>query len=129
MTLQALKDFFKTEVGWTDSISICNIDRNAERAVCFYPSRVPRAKIHTVGGRDNRTYGLLPVTVLLRWGRNAAAAAQKAEELYNFFDEKTFCSQEKRVFIISRYDSAIPLDTDEGGVYEYSLEFDVYFEK
>ena len=64
MTLKALKDFFKTAYSWTDNISIGKIDVDVERAVCFYRSRLGAAKTQTVGGKVNRSYGVLPVTVL-----------------------------------------------------------------
>lgn len=129
MTLKVLKDFFKTAYSWTDSVSIGKIDSDAERAICFYHSRFGSAKIQTVGGKVNRSYGALPVTVLLRWTRNADAAENKAQSIYGFFDEKNFEIDGKRVFIISRYDGPIDLGTDGNGVYEYSFEFDAYYEK
>lgn len=129
MTLKSLKDFFKSEYGWTDSVSIGKIDNDAEKAICFYHSRFGTAKIQTAGGKQNRSYGVLPVTALLRWTRNADAAEVKAQSIYGFFDEKIFETDGKRVFIISRYDGPIDLGTDDNGVYEYSFEFDVYYEK
>lgn len=126
MTLKEIKDYFKTAFGWSDSISIDKIDNNSQKAVCFYNSRSPRPKISTYGGKQNRSYELKPITILLRWTTNADSAEQKAKEIYNFFDEKAFYLNEKRVFVISRYDSPIDLGTDDGGVYEYSFEFDFY---
>lgn len=129
MTLKALKDFFKTAYSWTDNISIGKIDGDVERAVCFYRSRLGVAKTQTVGGKVNRSYGVLPVTVLLRWTRNADSAEGKAQSIYDFFDEKDFEIDGQRAFIISRYDGPIDLGTDGNGVYEYSFEFDVYYDK
>ncbi len=129
MTLKALKEFFKTAYSWTDNISIGKIDGDAERAICFYHSRVGSAKVQTVGGKVNRSYGMLSVTVLLRWTRNADAAENKAQSIYDFFDEKNFEIDGKRAFVISRYDGPIDLGTDGNGVYEYSFEFDVYYDK
>ena len=44
----------------------------------------------------------------------------------DFFDEKTFTLNGKRVFVISRYSAPIPLGTDDRGVYEYSFDFYFY---
>ena len=129
MTLKNLKDYFKTAFGWTDSISIGKIDNNSEKAVCFYNSRLAPAKISSVGGKANKTYELKSVTILLRWGKNADAAEDKSKEIYDFFDERTFYINEKRVFVISRYEEPIDLGTDDKGVYEYSFEFDFYSQK
>lgn len=126
MTLKQIKDYFKTAFGWNHGISIGKIDNNLDNAICFYNSRRPTPKIGTVGGKENRSYNLKSVTILLRWTSNADEAEQKAEEIYNFFDEKQFNINNERVFVISPYNSAIDLGTDDKGIYEYSFEFDFY---
>ena len=129
MTLSDLRDYFKSDFPWKESISVGKIDKNKERAVCFYHSKVSRPKINTIGGKGNRSYTVLPISVLLRFGKNYEAAAEKAEEIYNFFDEKTFDLNNERVFVISQYNAPIDLGTDDQGVYENSLEFDLYITK
>lgn len=129
MTLSDLRDYFKSDFPWKESISVGKIDKNKERAVCFYHSKVSRPKINTIGGKVNRSYTLLPITILLRFGKNYEAAAEKAEEIYNFFDEKTFDLNNERVFAVSPYSAPIDLGTDDQGVYENSLEFDLYITK
>lgn len=129
MTLSDLRDYFKSDFPWKESISVGKIDKNKERAVCFYHSKVSRPKINTIGGKGNRSYTVLPISVLLRFGKNYEAAAEKAEEIYNFFDERTFDLNNERVFVILPYNAPIDLGTDDQGVYENSLEFDLYITK
>lgn len=129
MTLSDLRDYFKSNFPWKESISVGKIDKNKERAVCFYHSKVSRPKINTIGGKANRSYTVLPISILLRFGKNYEAAAEKAKEIYDFFDEKTFDLNNERVFVISPYNEPIDLGTDDQGVYENSLEFDLYITK
>lgn len=129
MTLSDLRDYFKSDFPWKESISVGKIDKNKERAVCFYHSKVSRPKINTIGGKANRSYTVLPISILLRFGKNYEAAAEKAKEIYDFFDEKTFDLNNERVFVISPYNAPIDLGTDDQGVYENSLEFDLYITK
>lgn len=129
MTLSDLRDYFKSDFLWKESISVGKIDKNKERAVCFYHSKVSRPKINTIGGKANRSYTVLPISILLRFGKNYEAAAEKAKEIYDFFDEKTFDLNNERVFVISPYNEPIDLGTDDQGVYENSLEFDLYITK
>lgn len=129
MTLSDLRDYFKTNFPWKDSISVGKIDKNKDQAVCFYYSKVSRPKINTVGGKDNRSYTLTPISILLRFGKNYEAAAEKAREIYDFFDEKTYDLKNERVFVISPYNRPIDLGTDDQGIYENSLEFDLYITK
>ena len=129
MTLSDLRDYFKSDFPWKESISVGKIDKNKERAVCFYHSKVSRPKINTIGRKANRSYTVLPISILLRFGKNYEAAAEKAKEIYDFFDEKTFDLNNERVFVISPYNEPIDLGTDDQGVYENSLEFDLYITK
>lgn len=129
MKLSELRDYFKSNFPWEESLSVGKIDNNKDRAVCFYCSKVSRPKINTIGGKVNRSYTLLPITILLRFGKNYEAAAEKAEEIYNFFDEKTFDLNNERVFVVSPYFAPIDLGTDDQGVYENSLEFNLYIVK
>ena len=124
-----MRDYFKSDFPWKESISVGKIDKNKERAVCFYHSKVSRPKINTIGGKANRSYTVRPISILLRFGKNYEAAAEKAKEIYDFFDEKTFDLNNERVFVISPYNEPIDLGTDDQGVYENSLEFDLYITK
>lgn len=127
--LKAIRDFFQTEYGWSDSISVGRIDKNSDRAVCFYHSKHPAPKQSALGGKANKSFELLPVTMLLRFTNSPVKAAEKAQELYDFFDEKTFVIENKRVFVISRYEWPIDLGSDDNGVCEYSIELDFYINK
>lgn len=127
--LTIIRDFFKKEYGWDKSISVGRIDKDCDKAVCFYNSRHGSPKTTALGGKINKSYRLLPITILLRWTNSPVEAAAKAQELFEFFDEKTFTINEQRVFVISRYDFPIDLGSDENGICEYSLELDFYFNK
>ncbi len=129
MTLSELRDYFKVNFPWADIISVGKIDQNKERAVCFYRSKLSRPKINTIGGKENRTYSVLPISILLRYGKNYEAAAQKALEIYDFFDEKSFEINGERVFAISLYAGPIDVGSDDYGVYENTLEFDIYIQR
>lgn len=129
MTLSQLRDYFKANFPWNDSISVGKIDQNKERAVCFYHSKVSRPKINTIGGKENRSYSVMPITILLRYGKNYEAATQKAQSIYDFFDEMSFIYNDERVFVISPYNEPIDVGTDDMGIYENTLEFDIYMQR
>lgn len=126
MTLCEIRDYFIENSAYDGVVSVGKIDINKDSAVCFYESKSPPEKITNPGGKANRSYTIKSVTILLRHGTNAVKAEQKAQEIYDFFDETTFTLNGKRVFVISRYSAPIPLGTDERGVYEYSFDFYFY---
>lgn len=128
MTLKEIKDYFKTAYKWSDSISTGTIDNNQEKALCFYNSR-RGSYIGTVGGKQNKSTIKKPITILLRYTKNQNTAELKAQEIFEFFEERTFFIAEKRVFVQMQCPEPISLGTDSNGVYEYSFELDLYIER
>ena len=129
MTLLQYKDYFKKNFKWTDSISIGKIDDNQEKAICFYNSQRGNTYIGTLGGKENRSTNIKPITILLRYTKNQNSAEQMAQKIYEFFEERTFFIDSKRIFTIMTYSAPINLGTDDKNVYEYSIELDFYEER
>lgn len=128
MTLKKIKDYFKETFGWTDKISTGKIDNNVDKAICFYNSN--RGSYQgVIGGIANKTTNIKPITILLRYTKNQNTAEIKAQEIYDFFLERSFFIEDKRVFVIMRSPEPISLGTDDNNVYEYSLELDLYIER
>ncbi len=128
MTLKQYKDYFKKEFKWTDAISIGKIDNNQEKAICFYSKR-EQPYIGTLGGKINRSTNIKSITILLRYTKNKDSAEQMAQKIYEFFEERTFSIDSKRIFTIMPYLAPIDLGTDDKNVYEYSIELDFYEER
>lgn len=129
MSLANIKDYFKEAFLWNDAISIGKIDKNQEKAICFYPSKREVSKITRMGGKSNAKYNLIPITILLRYTKNQSLAEAKAKEIYDFFDERSFYLNQKRVFVIQQSNNPIWLGTDEQNIYEYSFELNFYEER
>ena len=129
ITLREVKDYFKENYEWDGSISIGKLNRNNEQSICFYQSGRRKRKINTAGGKENRSYDLKPISIMLRYTKNQNTAEEKAIDIYNFLDETMFSYNEKRYFIQMIYDEPISLGTDQSGVYEYIIEFDCFKEK
>ena len=125
MTLKQYKDDFKTSFAWDEGISIGKIDNNKEKGICFYNSKRTMTPIKTI---DTNTYKYKLVTILLRYTKNQDSAEIKAQEIYDFFNERSFYIENKRVFVKMVNDDPISLGTDENNVYEYSIELDFYEE-
>lgn len=126
MTLKSIREYTKENIEFDGFFYIGKIDETKEKAICFYPNKNPMAKSTAIGGKANKSFTIKAVTVILRYGQNADIAEQKAEEIQAFFDEQFLFINNKRVFVISRYEEPIPLGTDDKGIYEYSFMFDFY---
>lgn len=126
MTLKQYKDYFKSSFVWSEAISIGKIDNNKEKAICFYNSNRTIAPIKTI---DINTYKIKPITILLRYTKNQDKAEVMANSIYDFFDDRIFNIENKRVIAQHLYSEPITLNTDEDGVYEYSLEINFLEER
>lgn len=129
MTLKKYRDYFKNEFGWTDSISIGKIDNNQEKALCFYNSKSSMSYQGVIGGKKNKSTNIKPITILLRYTKNQNQAEEMAKSIYEFFEERTFFIDKKRIFVQMIYENPIDLGTDDNNVYEYSIELNFYEEK
>lgn len=126
MRLKQYKDYFKTSFNWNEAISIGKIDNNKEKAICFYNSKRTIPPIRAI---DTNTYTIKPITILLRYTKNQDKAEEMATSIYEFFNEKIFEIDDKRVFMQHQYNEPITLGTDDNGVYEYSIEINILEER
>ena len=129
MTLKQYKDYFKQNFKWVDSISIGKIDNNQEKAICFYNSKRSLAYIGIFGGLENKSTNIKPITILLRYTKNQDSAEMMAQKIYDFFNERSFFIENKRIFTQMIYSEPISLGTDDENVYEYSIELNFYEER
>ena len=129
LTLKKIKDYFKSEFNWIDSISIGKIDNNQEKAICFYNSRRELAYSPTIGGKTTKSTYIKPITILLRYTKNKDSAEQKALDIYDFFEQRRFTIDNKEIFVVMDSEEPIDLGTDDENVYEYSMEINLYIER
>ena len=90
ITLKQIKDYFKEEYGWSESISTGKIDNTKEKAICFYNSSRSIFYQPVVGGKATKSTDIKPITILLRYTKNQNSAEEMAQLIYEFFEERTF---------------------------------------
>lgn len=129
ITLKQLKDYFKENFKWKDSISTGKIDNDQEKAICFYNSKRQLSYQGTIGGKANSSTYIKPITILLRYTKNQNDAEIKAQEIFEFFEERTFFIERKRIFVQMYINEPINLGTDDNNIYEYSFELNFHVER
>ena len=130
ITLAQIKDYFKNNFDWSNnSLSIGKIDNNKEKAICFYNSKRNLSYQGVIGGKENKSTYIKPITILLRYTKNQNDAEIKAQEIYEFFEERTFFIENKRIFTQMYNEEPMNLGTDDNGIYEYSIEINLYIER
>lgn len=119
---------FETNFNFDGTKTTGKIDRNKEKAICFYPSKREFSYDGVVGGKANKSTIIKPITILLRYTKNQKYAEQMAKAIFDFYNERTFFINNKRIFVMMPYNDPIYYGTDEFGVFEYSIELDLYEE-
>jgi hypothetical protein len=110
-------------------ITAYTISRNRERAIGLFPKEGGTPRAAAIGGRENRSFNTVRVTLLLRWGRDGEAAAAKAAELYDVLMQRDFDYNGRGGFITAANDGPVWLGMDERGVFECVIDFDVFIIK
>ena len=65
----------------------------------------------------------------MRYTKNQDSAEVMAQQIYDFFNERSFFINQKRIFTQMIYSEPISLGTDDENVYEYSIELNFYEER
>ena len=132
LTLADVKDWLKGfQVG--EHFYCGKIDSKPEKTIGVYqrkPSGQPRVAL---GGRENTSYEVKQISVLVHWNQYSSQTEEAAASLYEkirIAGEEGLTIGDTRVFFI-RMEVPEPVDvgTDEGGIYERVIWFDVIYER
>ena len=122
-----VKDYLKTVIKDCDKWYIGKMDDNQEKAIAIYSNRRNLAKISNF--KNLQSYGIIPITLLLRWTKNYNTAETKANDIYELLDCSSFFIDDYRCNINCLYDGPIDLGSDENGVYKFSIELNLLYRK
>lgn len=129
MNLKEIREWFVAnyDASMFEQVSSGRIDKNLNRALCFYNSK---NRTHSYINKLNlSTYTIKPITILLRYENNQTNAEIIISNLYDFFDRKVDKINKKKVKFVHVYENPIDLGYDDNGIIEFSLEIDLYIEK
>ena len=122
-----VKDYLKTIIKDCEKWYIGKMDENQEKAIAIYANRRNLAKISNF--KDLQSYGILPITLLLRWTKNYNTAETKVNDVYELLNCSSFFIDNYRCNINCLYDGPIDLGSDENGVYKFSIELNLLYRK
>lgn len=121
------KDYLKTVIKDCSVWSIGAMDENQEKAIAIYANRRQLDSLSKY--KELQSYGILPITLLLRWTKNYNTAETKANDIYELLDCSSFFIDNYRCNINCLYDGPIDLGSDENGVYKFSIELNLLYRK
>ncbi|MDR1210446.1 MAG: hypothetical protein LBK41_09080 [Clostridiales bacterium] len=112
------------DFGW---FGLAKADGTMERALCLYRRRKAAGGGGAVGGAEG--YGVLPLTLLIRAGLNGSEADDLAQSVVDSLPDGPVNVAGAKAFISRRQRQPNALGTDKRGVYEFSADFDLYYER
>ena len=122
-----VKDYLKSIIKDCDKWYIGKMDDNQEKAIAIYSNRRQLDSLSKF--KDLQSYGILPITLLLRWTKNYNTTETKANDIYELLDCSSFFIDDYKCNINCLYDGPIDLGSDENGIYKFSIELNLLYRK
>lgn len=128
MTLTEVKDFLKSKVDCPNWY-VGKRDNTKEECITVYPTDGV-APVLPLGGVDQGTYGTKAVSVFVHWGEYCTPAEEKAQQVYNcLFGQSGTIGGKEVIKFDMRTAEPVGIGTDDKGIYEYVINFVIYYKK
>ena len=120
ITSKELKDYLKTKINADYWYSGKLQDETKEKVIVAYPYKGVTPTIETIDETSRNNQGF---TVLIHWNNHSEESELIAEEVYHQVKKINKINNKiiKQIFNTSNH--AIPLGTDERGVFEFVINF------
>lgn len=84
-----------------------------------------------IGGRDNESYRIKAISILVHWSKSQRDTERKANELFDKLQECREVTINEKVikFIKTTMGEPIDVGADDNGIYEMVIEVDFYYER
>lgn len=127
LTLANVRDWLKPQIIDVESTTIGKLDTSKNKAVCIYNRESTDNRI-AIGGIENTPIANKKISILVHWGTNCNTAELKAQEIYNLFQGTQTINGNKCFFNIE-FDEPVSLGTDDKGIYEFTIELTIIYER
>ncbi|CQR51481.1 minor capsid protein [Paenibacillus riograndensis] len=128
MTLAAVRDWLKTQVD-CQNWYIGKADTSKQQCISLYNIN-NGTPVLAIGGLDNTSYAVKAVSILVHWSKNADTAERKAQEVYAaLFGQSAVIGGKRVINFQLRTPEPVSVGTDDAGIYEYVIEFTIYYER
>lgn len=121
MTLSELRGIIAA-LNLSDYTYMGNIDNKKDKSVGVYGRGSISAFKKALGGEDS--YDTKEVSLLVHWNKSPSESEEAAYDLFNAVKNITNADI---LFIKMINNEPVPIGTDKFGIYEYVIDFDVYY--
>lgn len=128
MTLTEVKDFLKTKIDCPNWY-VGKRDTAKEQSITVYSTQGPVPTI-PIGGLRNSSYATKAVSILIHWGKYCTPSEEKALEVFDVLlgQQGNIAGKEVIKFEL-RTSEPMGMGTDDKGVYEYVINFVIYYKR
>jgi hypothetical protein len=130
MQLYEVRDWLKTIAGF-DNYYIGKLDQKPDKALGLYRLASSGSPIQALGGKQNSSYNIKQVSLLVHWTNNFKDTEQISDNLF----EKIMNAEHPEIgdwnvpFIGMLVSEPQDVGTDDKGIYEAVIEFEIYYER
>ena len=131
MQLSEIRDWLRT-LDVAENYYIGRLDNKKEKSLGVYARSAGGAPVMALGGADNSSYDIKRVSLLLHWNRNAGETEEAALALWDELFGRTDIdvpSGSHIQYIQPNVPEPVAVGTDDGGVYEYVIELNIYYRR
>ena len=126
--LSNIRDWLKTLIS-ADFYYIGKLDSKNDKSIGVYQRKNPAPPIKAIG--QPSSYEIKPISILVHWNKNADETEKTAYELYKQLTAVSSLDLNNThvQFINLLQSEPVDVGTDDNGVYERVIEFDIYYER
>ncbi len=131
MGLAEIKDWLKT-FGIAENYYVGRIDNKKEMSLGVYSRDGPGSPVMALGGTENSSYDIKRISLLLHWNKNARETEETALALWDALFGRTDIdvpSGSHIQYVQPAVPEPVPIGTDDGGVYEYVINLNIYYRR
>ncbi len=130
ITLANVRDWLKT-FNIAENYYIGKLDNKQDKSIGVYSLKQSTSPVIAIGGVENSTYNIKSVSVLIHWNKNADETEKAAYQIFDkLLNIKNLQINNTQIYYLKlNVSEPIDVGTDDKGVYERVIEFDLYFKR
>lgn len=131
MTLAEIRDWLKT-FDAAEHYYIGRLDNKQEKSLGVYSRARGGRPVMALGGVEQSSYDIKAVSLLLHWNKNARETEEAAQRLWDCLFGAAHVdvpSGSHIQYVQPNVPEPVAVGTDDGGIYEYVIEINIYFRR
>ena len=131
MTLANIREWLKT-FSEAENFYTNRLDNKKEKSLGVYNKTTTGRPVMALGGVQNSSYDILPVSLLLHWTRSYPESEEAAQVLWNSLQDITdmdIPGDQHIQFLQMTVPGPMYISTDKEGIHEFVINFNLYYRR